>query len=317
MQGSPRIIYMGTPDFAVEPLKAIVNDGFNVVGVVTVPDKPAGRGLKLQESPVKRYAIEQGIKVLQPEKLRDPAFTEELKSLSPDIAVVVAFRMLPKEVWSLPTLGTFNLHASLLPQYRGAAPINWAVINGEKVSGVTTFLIDEQIDTGNILLSEKVDIDINDTAGQLHDKLMVVGASLTVKTIKALASKSITPTPQPSGIELKSAPKIFRETCKIAWANSALSVHNHIRGLSPYPGAWSDLELTDGTIVSAKIQLTALAESYKHSDIGSITIDKDRLIVSCNDSCVEILQLQLPGKKSMATPDLLRGMQSNLPKRFL
>ncbi|HNV52943.1 MAG TPA: methionyl-tRNA formyltransferase, partial [Tenuifilaceae bacterium] len=240
---SPRIVYMGTPDFAVEPLKAIVDAGYNVVAVVTVPDKPVGRGQKLQSSPVKQYAEEKGLLVLQPEKLRNEDFVNQLKELNPDIAVVVAFRMLPETVWSLPKIGTFNLHASLLPQYRGAAPINWAVINGEKKTGLTTFLLDKEIDTGNIIDQLEVLIDENETAGELHDKLMLLGGSMVVKTIQKLAEGNYTPTPQKNLAvgELKAAPKIFKETCKVDWGKSYIQVHNFIRGLSPYPAAWSEM----------------------------------------------------------------------------
>jgi methionyl-tRNA formyltransferase len=245
-----RIVYMGTPEFAVEPLKTLVEAGYNVVGVVTIPDKPVGRGQKIQSSPVKLYAQTKGLRILQPEKLKYIEFIDELKSLSPDIAVVVAFRMLPESVWSIPKLGTFNLHASLLPQYRGAAPINWAIINGEKKSGVTTFLIDHQIDTGNIILREEVSIGDNDTAGDLHDKLMIIGANLVVKTIDELAEKKVKPISQAdflSGNELiKAAPKIFRDTCRIDWNKTTTELHNLIRGLSPYPGAWTELAFADG-----------------------------------------------------------------------
>lgn len=312
-----RIIYMGTPDFAVEPLKALVNAGCNIVGVVTVPDKPAGRGQKLQSSPVKIYAEANGLKVMQPEKLKNPEFIEEFSSLKPDIAVVVAFRMLPESIWSVPKLGTFNLHASLLPQYRGAAPINWAVINGEKKSGVTTFLIDHQIDTGNILFSEEVEISANETAGELHDKLMFIGAELTLKTVKELAENSVKPVAQSNNAPLKQAPKIFRETCKIDWSKPKTEIHNHIRGLSPYPAAWTEMQFSDGSIAQAKILRTNIIDKNHQLENGTIIIEgKNNLNVACNDGLIGILEIQPAGKKSMKINEFLNGIRDIIPVKM-
>ena len=242
-----RIVFMGTPEFAVASLDALVKEGCNIVGVITAPDKQAGRGLQLQQSAVKKYAIENDLKVLQPEKLKDPAFIEELKALKADLQTVVAFRMLPEIVWNMPTLGTINVHGSLLPQYRGAAPINWAVINGEKFTGVTTFKLQHDIDTGNILLSEKIPIDKDETAGELHDKMKETGASLVLKTLKGLSLNQLQETPQPDANELKpaqlkSAPKILTETCRINWGRPVQEVYNLIRGLSPSPAAFTRLQ---------------------------------------------------------------------------
>ncbi len=310
---SPRIVYMGTPDFAVEPLKAIVDAGYDVVAVVTVPDKPVGRGQKLQSSPVKQFAAEKGLLVLQPEKLRNEDFGNQLKELNPDITVVVAFRMLPETVWSLPKLGTFNLHASLLPQYRGAAPINWAVINGEKKTGLTTFLLDKEIDTGNIIDQLEVEIDENETAGELHDKLMLLGGSMVVKTIQKLAEGTYTHTPQNKLAvgELKSAPKIFKETCKVDWCKSYIQVHNFIRGLSPYPAAWSEMVVSvDGaeSVIPVKIFKTSTINQSTNNDCGFIKTDgKKYLQVTCQDGLVDIHTIQQAGKKAMQIDEFLRG----------
>lgn len=310
---SPRIIYMGTPDFAVEPLKAIVDAGYNVVAVVTVPDKPVGRGQKVQSSPVKQFAEEKGLLVLQPEKLKNEDFIDQLKELNPDIAVVVAFRMLPESVWSLPKLGTFNLHASLLPQYRGAAPINWAVINGEKKTGLSTFLLDKEIDTGNIIDQLEVQIDENETAGELHDKLMLLGGSMVVKTIQKLAEGNYTPTPQKNLAvgELNAAPKIFKETCKVDWNKPAIEVHNFIRGLSPYPAAWSEMVVSvEGaeSVIPVKIFKTSTINQPTSSNCGSIKTDeKKHLQVICQNGLVDIHTIQQAGKKAMQIDEFLRG----------
>ena len=308
---------MGTPDFAVEPLKVIVEAGLNVVGVVTVPDKPAGRGQKLQSSPLKTFALEKGLKLMQPEKLKNQDFINELASLRPDIAVVVAFRMLPEAVWSIPKLGTFNLHASLLPQYRGAAPINWAVINGEKTSGVTTFLIDHEIDTGKILFGEEVEIGENDTAGELHDKLMVAGSNLVLKTIKALIDHSVKPTPQQNLLpkeHLKPAPKIFRETCRINWSKKTQEVHNLIRGLSPYPAAWTEIVLSDSTTIQAKILRSIRIEKSHNLEAGTIQIEgKNAMNVVCCDGFISIQEIQVAGKRPMKTGELLNGYRETYP----
>ncbi|MEW5845257.1 MAG: methionyl-tRNA formyltransferase [Bacteroidota bacterium] len=314
---NPRIVYMGTPEFAVEPLKAILKAGYNVSAVVTVPDKPAGRGLKLQPSPVKVFAEQNSIAVLQPEKLRNPQFIQALKDINPDVAVVVAFRMLPKEVWQIPRLGTFNLHASLLPQYRGAAPINWAIINGEKETGITTFLLDEQIDTGNILLQKAIPIGDTETAGELHDRLMYHGAELVVETIRMLTQGNIAPIPQnqinTSG-ELKPAPKIFKETCRINWNEPYYKVYNLIRGLSPYPTAWTELKVRRNTLelaIPIKIYLAEKLEEYHSQKPGTIKTDgKTFLHVYCSQGIISLKNVQQAGKKAMDIDEFLRGWQN-------
>lgn len=314
---SPRIVYMGTPEFAVEPLRAIIEAGYNVSAVVTVPDKPAGRGLKLQPSPVKVFAEQNHIPVLQPEKLKDPQFIQTLKEINPDIAVVVAFRMLPRDVWQIPRLGTFNLHASLLPQYRGAAPINWAIINGEKETGITTFLLDEQIDTGNILLQKSVPIGETETAGELHDRLMYQGAGLVVETINMLTAGNINPIPQNqikvSG-ELKPAPKIFKETCRVDWSNPSQKVFNHIRGLSPYPAAWTELKTKRNnveTIIPIKIYQAEKLDQAQSQRPGMLKTDgKTHLHVFCSQGAIALKTVQQAGKKAMGIEEFLRGWQN-------
>jgi len=304
---------MGTPDFAVEILKTLVVNEYNIVAVVTTPDKPAGRGQKIMESAVKKYAVSQNIPVLQPEKLKSSEFIEELKSFQPELQIVVAFRMLPKIVWNLPPKGTFNLHASLLPQYRGAAPINWAVINGEKKTGVTTFLLDEQIDTGKIMFREEVEINDTDNAGTLHDKLMYTGAGLVLKTVDLIEKGEVNAINQDEYInqELKHAPKIFKNDCKINWDNDIESVYNFIRGLSPYPAAWTEASSGEtGKTVSMKlydVEKIILA----HTDpIGCINSDgKDSLNIAVKNGYIKVNTLQLAGKKRMKTEDFLKGFQ--------
>lgn len=300
-----RIVFMGTPDFAVASLDALVNAGANVVAVVTAPDKPAGRGMKLTPSAVKKYAVEKGLAILQPEKLKDPHFLEELKNLQADIQVVVAFRMLPEVVWDMPPMGTINVHGSLLPQYRGAAPINWAVINGEKETGVTTFQLQHEIDTGNILLQESFPIGENQTAGEVHDHMMMVGANLLVKTIRGLAEGTISAKPQASiqVDELKHAPKIFTETCLINFDQPVLNVHNHIRGLSPFPGAFTHLNGKLFKIYQCSIENTPPKELP-----GSFISDgKTYLKFACKDGYLVTHQIQLEGKKKMMVDEFLRG----------
>lgn len=300
---------MGTPEFAVASLDALVNAGCNIVGVITAPDKPAGRGLKLQESAVKKYAIEKGLKVLQPEKLKNPQFLEELKSLKADLQIVVAFRMLPEVVWNMPPMGTVNVHASLLPQYRGAAPINWAVINGEKETGVTTFKLKHQIDTGNILLQEKIVIDENETAGELHDKLKNLGAQVLVKTVQGLADRTLKETAQ-SAIsnqqsDIKHAPKIFTETCRIDWNKPVDAVHNLIRGLSPFPGAFTYLN-------EKLLKIYRSEKEYKQLSIttGQFETDgKTFLKFACANGFIYVKELQMEGKKRMIVEDFLRGFK--------
>lgn len=303
-----RILFLGTPDFAVASLAKLVENGMNVVGVVTAPDKPAGRGQQLQESAVKKYAVENGLKVLQPEKLKDPVFLEELKALEPDLGIVVAFRMLPESVWNLPPLGTFNLHGSLLPRYRGAAPINWAVINGEKETGVTTFFLKQEIDTGDIIFTEKTAIDPNESAGAVHDRLMGIGADLVLRTAQAVQNNDVKSSPQNlSGLSEKelAAPKLFKEDCKIDWNKSCLEIHNRIRGLSPYPTAYTEWQGQ-----SIKI-FTAYPESCVHSEeIGSLHTDgKKYLKIACSDGYIQLTDLQLQGKKRMQVAEFLRGFR--------
>jgi len=306
---------MGTPEFAVAPLKALLDEGFNIAAVITAPDKPAGRGKNIQSSAVKIFANSLGLKVLQPEKLKDPIFLDELGSLKPDLQVVVAFRMLPEDVWSLPPLGTFNLHASLLPQYRGAAPINHAIINGEKESGVTTFFIDAKIDTGKILFQEKVEIPEYYTAGNLHDKLMETGASLVVKTVKAIISGDWKEIPQESliksGETLYAAPKIFKEDCEINWNMEGKRIHNFIRGLSPSPSAYSWLTSPDGSNVQTKIYLTEYIDAQHSLSNGSIVIPyKKTIYVAVKDGYIALLSLQLAGKNKVDAVSFLNGFKN-------
>ena len=306
-----RIVFMGTPEFAVESLKAIVENDFNIVGVITTPDRPAGRGYKLQESAVKKYAVEQGLKVLQPNKLRDEGFLAELSALEADIQVVVAFRMLPEVVWQMPRLGTFNLHGSLLPQYRGAAPINWAVINGEEKTGVTTFFLKHEIDTGEIIYKAETPIGPDDTAGVIHDRLMGIGADLVIKTLDAVVDESIESKPQSEFYnkeeELKPAPKIFRETGEINWEDTTQHIHNLIRGLSPYPAAWTAFEI-EGKMVNFKIYASQMVDESHELTPGTIVTDnKATLRITTQDGYIEILELQMAGKRRMKTRDLLNG----------
>ena len=301
-----RIIFMGTPEFAVASLQALLEAGENVVAVITAPDKPAGRGQKLHQSAVKQFAATHEIPVLQPVKLRDPQFLSELQSLQADLQVVVAFRMLPEVVWNMPPLGTINLHASLLPQYRGAAPINHAVINGETESGVTTFRLQHEIDTGNILFAEKVPIGPDDTAGDLHDQLMIVGAQLLVRTVQALRAGSISPIAQEhlmTGNELKHAPKLFKEDGKIDWHRSVDDVHNLIRGLSPYPTAYTDL---DG--LSLKIFKSVKEKTRPQYPVGTYHSDGSTFLkFACPDGYIDLREVQLAGKKRMDIQSFLRG----------
>ncbi len=311
-----RIVFMGTPEFAVGSLKALIDNGYNVVGVVTVPDKPSGRGLKMNISAVKEYALTLNVPILQPVSLKDEAFLSELKGLDADCFVVVAFRMLPQVVWSMPHLGTFNLHASLLPQYRGAAPINWAIINGEKKTGITTFLLDKKIDTGNILFQQECDILEEDNIGSLYDKLMEMGSSLVLKTIDALVSGDVSPIPQQESEELKPAPKITRETCKIEWGNSALSISWLIRGLSPYPAAYSTL-VSGEKRTDVKIYAATPCQEMGNGETGDIYTDgKGRMWVKCKEGSLEILELQMAGKKRLKTKEFLLGVHNIENYRF-
>lgn len=306
---SLRIIYMGTPDFAVESLRALVEGGYNVVAVVTMPDKPAGRGHQLQYSAVKQYALSVGLPLLQPERLKDEDFLKELRSYNADLQIVVAFRMLPEVVWDMPRLGTFNLHASLLPQYRGAAPINWAVMNGDTQTGATTFMLQHEIDTGNIILQESIDITIDENVGSVHDRLMTMGATLVIRTVDLIIDSEnkgveLPTTQQQESSNLRPAPKIFKETCMIDFSWTAERIRNHVRGLSPYPTAWianmpSSHPLAD-VLKGAKVYQVAITQ---------VPEQKGHIIVPCADGYVDILELQLPGKKRMMASALLNGIK--------
>jgi methionyl-tRNA formyltransferase len=307
-----RIVFLGTPDFAVASLEALLNAGYSVPGVVTAPDKPAGRGKKLQAPAVKKYALSKGLKVLQPSRLKDPVFLNELRSLKADLQVVVAFRMLPEEVWKMPPLGTVNLHASLLPQYRGAAPIHRAIINGEKETGLTTFLLQHEIDTGKILLQKKLSIGPDETAGELHDRMMMLGAQLLVETIEGLRLHTLTPIDQKQltkpGEMLKTAPKIRKEDCRIDWNNDPDTVHNFIRGLSPFPGAFSLLQPPKGEAFQVKIYRTLREPASEQLHPGTLVTDGKLFIrVAVADGFIRLLELQFPGKKRLQTAELLRG----------
>lgn len=307
-----RIVFLGTPEFAVESLDALVKNGYNIVGVITMPDKPAGRGHKMLQSAVKQYAVAHGLHLMQPEKLKDPAFLAELESLKADLFIVIAFRMLPEAVWQMPPLGTFNLHASLLPKYRGAAPINWAVINGETKTGVTTFFLKHEIDTGDIIDQVEVDILPTENVGDVHDKLMHLGAKLTLQTVESIIDGTLKTISQEDilrGEKPTPAPKIFRETCQIDWNKKAIDVHNLVRGLSPYPAAWSELSIGSAEPVTVKIYLTQPTETPIEMPSGAIKIDKGRLFVAASDFWIEILELQPAGKKRMSASDFLRGLR--------
>ncbi len=301
-----RIIFMGTPDFAVETLRTIIENKYNVVGVITAPDKPAGRGRKLKASAVKEYAQSKNLTILQPTNLKDNDFIKELESLNANLIIVVAFRMLPKIVWNMPEYGTFNLHASLLPDYRGAAPINWAIINGEQKSGITTFFIDEKIDTGNIIFQKEVEIQDTDTAGILHDKLMTEGAALVIETIKAIENDAIVVKPQPKGSTFKTAYKLNRENTKIHWTENLHTINNLIRGLSPYPSAWCQLN-NNGIIENVKIYQAKPVEETHNFDIGKVIIEDSTIKVAVQKGYIIIEKLQLPGKKAMDSKALLNG----------
>ncbi len=301
-----RIVFMGTPDFAVETLKTILENNYNVVGVITAPDRPAGRGRKLKASAVKEYALSKNLKVLQPTNLKDESFINELKALEPNLNVVVAFRMLPKVVWNLPEYGTFNLHASLLPDYRGAAPINWSIINGERKTGVTTFFIDEKIDTGHVIFQKEVEISENDTAGILHDKLMREGAQLVIQTLQGIEKDTIEVQPQPKEDTFKTAYKLNRDNTKINWQADINIINNLIRGLSPYPSAWCEL-YNNGTSQSIKIYEASPIIETHNFEIGKIIVEDSIIKVAVREGYLNIKKLQLPGKKIMDSQALLNG----------
>lgn len=307
-----RIVYMGTPEFAVESLKRLVEGGYNIVGVITMPDKPMGRhGSVLQPSPVKQYAVSQGLKVLQPEKLKDESFVAELRELKADLQIVVAFRMLPEVVWNMPRLGTFNLHASLLPQYRGAAPINWAVINGETETGITTFFLKHEIDTGEIIDQVRVPIADTDNVGDVYERLMNLGGDLVVKTVDSILDGSVKTVPQDKlaeGEVLRPAPKIFKETCRIDWSKGVKQIYDFVRGLSPYPAAWT--ELCQGSTAPQVLKIYETDKIFaEHSfELGAVVTDKKTYFrIAVTDGYINIRSLQLAGKKRMGVTDFLRG----------
>lgn len=304
-----RIVFFGTPHFAVASLEALVKERYPVVAVVTAPDKPAGRGHRLQASPVKEYALAQGIPVLQPEKLKDESFLQTLAAFKADLQIVVAFRMLPEAVWNMPPLGTYNVHASLLPDYRGAAPINWAIINGERETGVTTFKLRHEIDTGNVLMQQKVAIDPGDNAGSLHDKLMAAGAGLLLASVRKIESGNYILHPQPETGTHKEAPKIHKEDCIIRWEETAERVHNFIRGLSPVPGAFTTFITPTGSTEARKIFETRLTGEPAEDEPGTVSVQDERLLVACADNWLEITSLQPPGKKRMTASEFLRGVR--------
>ena len=302
-----RIIFMGTPDFAVATLKILVEEGKNIVGVITAPDKPSGRGRKINQSAVKKYAIANGLNILQPSNLKDPEFLNELKSLEADLQIVVAFRMLPKQVWSMPKHGTFNLHASLLPDYRGAAPINWAIINGDRQTGVTTFFINEDIDTGAIIKQETIEIAANTSVGKLHDQLMSLGSQVVLETVELIEAGEVNPIKQHSGT-FRPAPKLNKENCRINWHNPALSIYNHIRGLNPYPGAWTILE-NNKEQIEVKIYDGLILEEAHQYPFGHLVVSKKKMLVAIKDGFFEIKDLKLAGKRRMETISLLNGYE--------
>lgn len=306
-----RIVFFGTPDFAVESLSRLVEGGYNVVGVVTMPDKPAGRGHRMLQSAVKQYAVEKGLHLMQPERLKDESFVKELRSLDAQLNIVIAFRMLPEVVWAMPPLGTFNLHASLLPKYRGAAPINWAVMNGDTVTGVTTFFLKHEIDTGDVIQQKSIEIGRNDNVETVHDRLMTLGAGMVIETVDAIIAGTVKPIPQEqmltAGEQPTPAPKIFTETCRIDWNWSSEKIYNHIRGLSPYPAAWSELVDTKGDVFHVKVFATGEPVNKGGAVPGKIIADRKHLNVDCSDGTLEILSLQLSGKRRMPAADFMRG----------
>lgn len=314
-----RIVYMGTPEFAVEALRCLVEGGYNVVGVITMPDKPAGRGHKLQQSPVKQYALAHGLPLLQPEKLKNEDFLEQLRAWQADLQIIVAFRMLPEVVWAMPRLGTFNLHASLLPQYRGAAPINWAVINGDTETGVTTFFLKHEIDTGEVIRQERVPIADTDDAGIVHDRLMQLGGRVVLQTVDDILAGDVHPIPQdamPADGVLRPAPKIFKETCRIDWNRPVKQVYDFIRGLAPYPAAWTELYQPGHEPIVLKVFESEKLSGLPACPVGTVQTDgKTYLRVAATDGWVGIRSLQLPGKKRLRTDELLRGFHLEEPVR--
>lgn len=308
-----RIIYMGTPDFAVETLRLLVERKYNVVAVVTMPDKPAGRGHKIQYSPVKQYALSVGLPVLQPERLKDEAFLNDLRSYNAHLQIVVAFRMLPQVVWDMPPMGTFNLHASLLPQYRGAAPINWAIMNGDKETGITTFFLTHEIDTGKVIQRKSIPIADDDNVGDIHDRLMMLGADMVCETVDNIIADKVVAIPQEELITdepLRPAPKIFKDTCHLDFNRNVVELYNQVRGLSPYPAAWCELVSPDGEAIGVKVFAASYLIENHNASIGSIATDgKNYIRVACNDGFLQLDTLQLAGKKRLDVTDLLRGFK--------
>ena len=312
-----RIIFMGTPDFAVATLKALVAANYNVVGVITAPDRPAGRGQKLRASSVKQFALEHKLNILQPKNLKAPSFIEELKTLNANLQIIVAFRLLPKVVWQKPDYGTFNLHASLLPNYRGAAPIHWAIINGETKTGVTTFFIDEKIDTGAIILSEEIPIEMDTTVGQLHDDIMAIGSELVIKTEKLIEEAEVTTTIQPVNEEVKTAYKLHCENCKVDWSQPIDTIYIKIRGLNPFPTAWCYLNKQDDQNLTVKLyEIEKCVETHNFLN-GQIISSKEELKVACQGGYINIKQIQLPGKRKMDVKSLLNGYQFSKSAKLL
>ncbi len=303
-----RIVFMGTPDFAVPTLAALLATSHKIMGVITAPDKPAGRGQKIQESPVKKFAHHHNLPILQPTNLKDPQFLQDLKSLGGNLQIVVAFRMLPEVVWRLPHYGTFNLHASLLPQYRGAAPINWVIINGERKTGVTTFFINEQIDTGEIIMQESVEIGEDETAGSLHETLMHKGADLVVKTVTLIAQDAVHLVKQPERKNLLIAPKIHKDTCRIIWAKTPEEIHRLIRGVSPHPGAWT-LLINKEEKIPLKIYRASIEKTAHTHKTGAIWVDKKQLKVAVKDGYINLEEIQLPGKRKMLAEEVVNGLK--------
>lgn len=302
-----RIVFMGTPHFSVGILEAIKAAGMNLAGIVTVADKPAGRGQLMHESPVKQFAVQNGIPVLQPLKLKDAEFLQELEGLNADVFVVVAFRMLPTEVWKMPKLGTFNLHASLLPDYRGAAPINWSIINGDQKTGVSTFFIDEAIDTGNVIGQTEMDIAENESAGELHDRMIEVGGKLVVETLNRIANKAVNPIPQTAlGTSMRPAPKLFKENTQIDWKASPETIHNLIRGLNPYPAAWTTWKNSKGELKNVKVFKTVISDQKGKGSL-QLSSSKTQLFVDTNEKQIEIVEFQVEGKKKMTAKEWLVG----------
>lgn len=308
---------MGTPDFAVATLKHIIDNNYNIVGVITAPDKPAGRGRKLRASAVKEFALDNNLNILQPTNLKSEDFINELKALNANLQIIVAFRMLPKVVWQMPEFGTFNLHASLLPNYRGAAPIHWAIINGEKKTGVTTFFIDEKIDTGAIILKKETDIATNETVGQLHDKLMDIGSDLVIDTIKLIETNSVETTIQPENSDLKTAYKLNRDNCKIDWSENLDVIYNKIRGLNPFPSAWCYLDNNEDEKLSVKLYNVSKVSELHNYENGAIIIDNNELKIACKNGLINIKEIQLPGKRKMETKALLNGFNFNKNAKLL